>query len=90
MQLDKAVFRSTAFLSGLRHRSVSKSLLRRLADGKMRATSLSWDGEKVLFTSEVLEIRNVDSRLHVARKVKRPDECDPLIAPMRRTRPSTP
>jgi hypothetical protein len=31
--------------------------------------------------SEVLEIRNLDTRWHVARKLKRPDEWDPPIAP---------
>jgi len=30
----------------------------------MRATSGSWDGEKVILKDQVLEVRNVDSRLH--------------------------
>jgi hypothetical protein len=46
-------------------------------DGKMRVTSGSWDGEKVIQKGEVLEVRNVDGRLHVARKVRKPDEWDP-------------
>jgi hypothetical protein len=29
----------------------------------------------------VLELRNVDGRLHVARKERRPDEWDPPIEP---------
>jgi hypothetical protein len=33
----------------------------------MRVTSNSWDGERVLGPDQVLELRNVDSRLHVAR-----------------------
>jgi hypothetical protein len=36
--------------------------------GKMRATSGSWDGEKVLLRDQVLEVRNVEGRLHVSRK----------------------
>ncbi len=52
----------------------------READGKMRETSGSWDGEKVILRDQVLEIRNVDGRLHVARKARKPDEWDPPIA----------
>jgi hypothetical protein len=29
----------------------------------------------------VLEVRNVDGRIHVARKERRPDEWDPPIEP---------
>ena len=32
---------------------------------------------KVIGKHEVLEVRNVDGRLHVARKARRPDEWDP-------------
>jgi hypothetical protein len=39
-------------------------------------TSGSWDGEKVILKDEVLEVRNVDGRLYVARKAKKPDEWD--------------
>ena len=35
-----------------------------LADGLMRVTSGSWDGEKVILKDQVLEVRNVDGRLH--------------------------
>jgi hypothetical protein len=31
--------------------------------GKIRVTSGSWDGEKVILKDEVLEVRNVDGRL---------------------------
>ena len=51
----------------------------RQSDGKMRVTSGSWDGEKVILRDQVLEVRNVDGRLHVARKERRPDEWDPPI-----------
>jgi hypothetical protein len=49
--------------------------------GKVRVTSGSWEGEKVILKDQVLEVRNVDGRLYVARKAKRPDEWDPPIAP---------
>ncbi len=45
----------------------------RLLEGKMRVTSNSWDGEKVLFRNEVLEVRWVEGRLNVSRKVRWPD-----------------
>jgi hypothetical protein len=47
--------------------------------GKVRVTSGSWDGEKVILKGQVLEVRNVDGRLYVARKAKKPDEWDPPI-----------
>ena len=50
-------------------------------DGKMRVTSGSWEGEKVFARDQVLEVRNVDGRLHVARKPRHHDEWDPPIAP---------
>ena len=50
-------------------------------DGKMRVTSGSWEGEKVFLKDQVLEIRNVDGRLHVARKNRKPDEWDPPFEP---------
>jgi hypothetical protein len=48
--------------------------------GKVRVTSGSWEGEKVILKDQVLEVRNVDGRLYVARKAKKPDEWDPPIA----------
>jgi hypothetical protein len=39
-------------------------------------TSGSWDGEKVILKGQVLEVRNVDGRLYVSRKAKKPDEWD--------------
>jgi hypothetical protein len=56
-------------------------VIERQPDGKMRVTSGSWDGEKVILRDQVLEVRNVDGRLHVARKERRPDEWDPPIEP---------
>jgi hypothetical protein len=51
-------------------------VLKHAPDGKMRVTSGSWEGEKVFARAEVLEVRNVDGRLHVARKPRHHDECD--------------
>ena len=50
-------------------------------DRKMRVTSTSWDGEKVLMRDQVLEVRyaTAGGRLHIARKVKRHDDLDPPI-----------
>jgi hypothetical protein len=42
----------------------------------MRVTSESWDGEKVILRDQVLEVRNVDGRLHIARKPRHYDEWD--------------
>jgi hypothetical protein len=51
----------------------STLVVAREVDGKMRVTSGSWEGEKVFFKDEVLEVRNVDGRLHVARKPRHHD-----------------
>jgi len=51
-------------------------VIERQPEGKMRVTSGSWDHEKVLFRDEVLEVRCVEGRLHVSRKVRKPDEWD--------------
>jgi len=40
----------------------------RAPDGKIRGTSCSWDGEKVILPDQLDEIRNLDAHLHVARK----------------------
>jgi hypothetical protein len=55
-------------------------VIERQSDGKMRVTSGSWDGEKV-FLRISARGPQVDGRLHVARKTRHPDECDPPIAP---------
>ncbi len=59
----------------------------RLLDGKMRVTSNSWGREGVLPGAQVLEVRNVDGRLHVARKERRHDQWD---LPVERYDPYTP
>jgi hypothetical protein len=47
----------------------------------MRVTSNSWDHERVLPRDQVLEVRWVDSTLHVARKERHPDEWDRPVEP---------
>jgi hypothetical protein len=56
-------------------------VIERQSDGKMRVTSGSWDGEKVILRDQVLEVSKVDGRLHVARKLLHHDEWDLPIAP---------
>jgi hypothetical protein len=53
----------------------------RLPEGKIRVTSTSWDGEKVILRDQVLEVRNVEGRLHIARKPRQYDEWDRYVAP---------
>jgi hypothetical protein len=53
---------------------------RREDDGKIRVGSLLWDAPKVILHGKVLEIRNVGGSLHIARKVKSPDDWDPPMA----------
>jgi hypothetical protein len=52
-----------------------------LSASKIRVTSILWEDAKVIGKHEVLEVRNVDDRLHIARKARRPDEWDPPIEP---------
>jgi hypothetical protein len=54
-------------------------VVERLTGGKIRVTSGSWDGEKVILRDQVLEVRNVVRRLHIARKPRLYDEWDPPI-----------
>jgi hypothetical protein len=54
-------------------------VVERQPDGKMRVTSGSWDGEKVILRDQVLEVRNVDGRPHIACKPRHQDEWDPPI-----------
>ena len=58
-------------------------VIERQPEGKMRVTSTSWDGEKVLTRDQVLEVRNAsaDGRLHIGRKIKAHDDWDPPITP---------
>jgi hypothetical protein len=56
-------------------------IIERQPDGKMRVTSASWDAEKVFLRDQVLEVRNVEGRIHVARKPRHHDEWDPYVTP---------
>jgi hypothetical protein len=56
-------------------------VIERQPDGKMRVTSGSWDGEKVFSRDQVLEVRCVEGRLHVARKPRQYDEWDRYVPP---------
>jgi hypothetical protein len=50
--------------------------LSREVDGKIRVTSLPWEAPKVILRNEVLEVRNVDGVLHIARKRRyHDDQC---------------
>lgn len=49
-------------------------VIKREPEGKMRVTSRHWEDAKVIVKNEVLEVRDVDGRLHVARKERKPDE----------------
>jgi hypothetical protein len=61
-------------------------VVERLLNGNMRVTSGSWDGEKVILRDQVLEVRNVDGRLHIARKPREYDEWGPACAGLRSIR----
>jgi len=52
-----------------------------MPEGKIRVTSNSWDHERVLAHDQVLEVRCVNGRLHVARKVRHPDDWDRPVDP---------
>jgi hypothetical protein len=54
-------------------------VIERQTDGKMRVTSGSWDGEKVILRDQVLEVRNVEGQPHTARKPRHHDEGNPPI-----------
>jgi hypothetical protein len=56
-------------------------VIERESDGKMRVTSGSWDAEKIILRDQVLEVRNVEGRLHIARKPRQYDEWDRYVAP---------
>jgi hypothetical protein len=71
----------TAVLEKLATSEKATIVIERQPDGKMRVTSGSWDGEKVILKDQVLEVRCVDGRLHIARKPRQYDEWDPYVPP---------
>jgi hypothetical protein len=54
-------------------------LLKREDGGKIGVASMLWEDAEVILRGEVLEIRNVDGRLHIARQVRHHDEWDPPV-----------
>jgi hypothetical protein len=48
---------------------------------------LLWETPKVILRNEVLEIRDVDGVLHIARKLRYHDEWDPAVEPYDPYRP---
>ena len=55
--------------------------VRKEEGGKIRVRSELWDDAKVIGKDEVLEVRNVAGRLHIARKPRQYDEWDPYVPP---------
>jgi hypothetical protein len=53
----------------------------RETNGKIRLTSQLWPEPKVILKGEVLEVRNVDGRLQVARKRMHHDDWNPALEP---------
>jgi hypothetical protein len=49
--------------------------------GKMRVTSGSWERREGDLRDQVLDAPNVDNRLHIALKPRKPDESDTPIEP---------
>jgi hypothetical protein len=73
-------------LSLIKHEKVLEKLatsdkVSLIAERQPDVTSGSWDREKVILRDQVLEVRNVDGSLHVARKSRRHDEWDPFFEP---------
>ena len=56
--------------------------VRRELGGKIRVTSALWEDAKAIDKHEVLEVRNVGGRLHIARKERHHNEWDPKISRM--------
>jgi hypothetical protein len=79
MSVQDGTFRLDRVIEKLATSDKVTLVVERLQDGKMRVTSNSWEHEKVLFRTEVLEVRCVEGRLHVSRKVRRPDTWDPPV-----------
>ena len=71
----------TAVLEKLATSEKATIVIERQPDGKMRVTSGSWDGAKVILRDQALELRCVDGRLHIARKPRGYDEWDPYVPP---------
>jgi hypothetical protein len=56
-------------------------VVERAPGGKMRVTSGSWGRREGDLRDQVPDVPNVNNRLHIARKPRKPDESDPPIEP---------
>jgi hypothetical protein len=56
-------------------------VIERQPDGKMRMTSGSWDGEKVILRDQVLEVRNVEGGCTSRESLCTTDKGNPQIEP---------
>jgi hypothetical protein len=54
-------------------------VIKREDGAKNRVASLLCETPKVILKGEVLEVRNVNSILHIARKLRYHDEWDPKV-----------
>ena len=45
-------------------------------DGKIRVLSASWEDARVILKDQVLELRNIDGRIRIARKAREYDDHD--------------
>jgi hypothetical protein len=53
----------------------------------MRATARNWSDAKAIGRNEVIELRNVDGQIRIARKARYHDDWDPPIEPYDRYGP---
>ena len=67
MRVQEGPFRLNRVIEKLATSDKVTLTVERLPEGKMRVTSNSWDGEKVLFRNEVLEVAWVEGRQNVSR-----------------------
>ncbi len=54
-------------------------------EGRMRVGAAAWEDARVILNGEVLELRNMDGRIRVARTTREPDDLNvpvPVCAPM--------
>ena len=54
-------------------------------EGRMRVGAAAWEDARVILNGEVLELRNMDGRIWVARTTREPDDLNvpvPVYAPM--------
>ena len=57
-------------------------VLEKLPDGKIRATSNSFDDVKVVMPDQVLEVRFFEGKIRIARKERLPDAGNPPHIPL--------